>query len=152
MKNEVREENEDDAEDVAFAYMEDKHEKAFFNVYKDFLVKSLYTRKSRLHQKVLGHAVELHKMDVPAKDAVKMSVRKHKHDFDAPSFVKHAATVNDSEDESDEENQSSETSDNSVEENGDTNSSHSGTSSESEKESNSSCSGPDTESSSESTT
>lgn len=134
LKNQSSDEDENDAEDIAFAEMEDKHEKAFFNVYKDFLVKSLYTRKSRLHQKVLDHAMELHNLDVPAKDAVKMSVRKHRDDFDAPKFVRHAATEDDSEEETDEEDRSSEISEDQVNDDCYTQSSNSGTS-ESDQES-----------------
>ena len=117
--------------DEAFAEMEVEHEKAFFQVYKDYLKKALYTRKSRLHQKVLAHAVELHKLNVPAKDAVKMSVRKYKDDFDTAEFVKHAGTVDDSEEETDEEDKQSDASSCSDD---DDESSNSGVSSESDNE------------------
>lgn len=100
----------ENAEDIVFTEMEDKHVKAFFQVYKDFLTKSLCTRKSWLHQQVLENAIQLHKMDVQAKDAVKISVRKYRDDFDAATFVRHAGTEDDSEEETDEEDTLSESS------------------------------------------
>ena len=97
-----------DAEKAAFDELENKHTKYFFRVYKDFLVKALYTRKSRLHQKVLEYATRLHKNGVPADYAVKLAIREHRMEFEAPEFVKHAATEGDSEDEQDEDDETSE--------------------------------------------
>lgn len=104
--------DDDEAEEIAFINMEEKHKKAFFEVYTDFVIKYLYTRMSKLHRKVLERAVELHTRDVPAKEAAKMAIRKYRDDFDSAKFVKHAATENDSEEETDDEDQMSDVAEN----------------------------------------
>ena len=96
-----------DAQEVAFDVMDDKHKRYFFRVYTDFLVKALYARKSRLHQKVLEYATRLHKNGVPAEYAVKLAIRENRDEFDTSEFVKHAAIEGDSEDEEVEDDESS---------------------------------------------
>ena len=93
----------DEAREEAIADMADKHEKHFFRVYKDFIIKGLYTRKSKLHQKVMDHATGLHKHDVPADFAAKMAIRKYRDEFEASTYVEHAAIYIDSENEEDED-------------------------------------------------
>ena len=95
--------DDDEAEEDAFVDMSGKFHRVFFDIYGDFLVKSLHLRKSKLNQRVLEHAVELHKRDVPAKVAVHTSIKKYRYDFDPEEYVRHASEKDDSDSESDEQ-------------------------------------------------
>ena len=99
--------DEEEAEDEAFDKMSEKHHHAFFDVYSDFLIKALYLRKSKLHQKVLEHAVELHSRDAPVKIAVKTVIKKYRDEFDEEMYVRNASTHLDSEEEDEAEESSS---------------------------------------------
>ena len=91
---------EEDAVEEVDEKMESKHEKAFFEVYKDYIIKALNLRKSSLHKKVLQHAVTLHKRDVPPEVAANVVIQRYKDDIDAIRFVRHAGNTEETDEES----------------------------------------------------
>ena len=98
---------DEDAIEEADGKMYGKHEKAFFEVYKDYIIKALNLRKSSLHKKVLQHAVTLHKRDVPPEVASSVVIKKYKDDIDAIRFVRHAGNTEDCDEEEESSGESS---------------------------------------------
>ena len=73
-----------------------ENRRAFFDVYKDFLVKDLFLRNSKIHQKIRDQAIQLHECNIPAKAAAKEAVKKYGYEIDAAKFVENVGEDNDS--------------------------------------------------------
>ena len=65
-------------------------------MYKDFLVKDLFLRNSKIHQKIRDQAIQLHECNIPAKAAAKEAVKKYGYEIDAAKFVENVGKDNDS--------------------------------------------------------
>ena len=104
------------ASELADDLMDLPQKREFFDIYKDYLVKALYLRRSSLHKKVLRYAVTLHEQDVPAKVAVNTAIRKYGDDFEVCDYILHATDNGDSEEEDEPESTDDESTDESTDE------------------------------------